>query len=77
MALSSNLILNPDKFYAYCQNVKKIYMESVGGWSELNTTIHKILDHAHLVLRILPRGLTTGQLSEEAPGECVMVFTND
>ena len=68
IALSSNLRLNPDKFHHYCQHIKQIYEDSVGTWSELNTTIHKILDHAYLVLRILPRGLTSGQLSEEAPG---------
>ena len=68
IALSSNLHLNPDKFHHYCQHIKQVYEDSVGTWSELNTTIHKVLDHAYLVLRILPRGLTSGQLSEEAPG---------
>ena len=69
VALSSTLILNPDKFHSYCQNIKKIYDDSVGSWSELNTTIHKVLDHAYLVLKILPRGLAIGQLNEEAPGK--------
>ena len=72
VALSSNLILNPDKFHSYCQNIKKIYDDSVGSWSELNTTIHKVLDHAYLVLKILPRGLAIGQLNEEAPGKQIV-----
>ena len=71
IALASCLPLNPDKFQHYCLYVRHVYMDSVGRWADPNPTLFKVLDHAHLVLRILPRGLTIGQLNEEAPGTFV------
>ena len=67
VALASTLPLDPDKFQNKCLKIRKSYMDSVGKWCDPNPTLFKVLDHGHLVLRLLPRGLTAGQLNEEAP----------
>ena len=68
LALTSYLHLDPEKFYKYCQDTKKLYTECVP-WNYPAPTMHKIWDHSHIVLRHMPVTLTFGQLSEEPTGK--------
>ena len=64
IALTSGLPIDPAKFYHYCQETKDLYFEQCG-WYNMSPTLHKVLEHGHQILELLPPELTVGMLSEE------------
>ena len=64
IALTSSLPIDPRKFYDYCQETKDLYYEQCG-WYSMSPTLHKVLEHGHLILELIPPELTAGMLSEE------------
>ena len=47
--LKCNFILDYKKFYNYCQEVKALYKTELP-WCNMNPSLFKILDHAHLII---------------------------
>ena len=64
IALTSALPIDPKEFYNYCQETKDLYFEQCG-WYNMSPTLHKVLEHGHQILQLLPPTLTAGMLSEE------------
>ena len=64
VALASSLPICPEKFKAFCDHIKSIYLENCG-WYKMSPTLHKILIHGHEILSLLPDTVTSGMLSEE------------
>ena len=61
-ALRIGLPLCPEKFRAKCKEVKDL----LPSWALICPTLHKVLDHYHVLLQKLPKTLTVSMLSEEA-----------
>ena len=64
-ALRIGLPLCPEKFHAKCKEIKDI-LKRVVPWALICPTLHKVLDHYHVLLQKLPKTLTVSMLSEEA-----------
>ena len=64
-ALRIGLPLCPEKFRAKCKEIKDI-LKRVVPWALICPTLHKVLDHYHILLQKLPKTLTVSMLSEEA-----------
>ena len=64
-ALKVGLPLDPAKFREKCGEIKKIYYD-FAPWAHMCPALHKVLDHYHVLLVLLPRTLTVSLLSEEA-----------
>ena len=56
--------IDPEKFQAFCDDLKKCYLDNVG-WYKLSPTLHKILEHGSQVIELFPDSITSGFLSEE------------
>ena len=63
IALRENIVLDPRKFYEYCQEVKAMFVQEYPDYS-LNPATTKVIDHAHLILQKMPESLTVAMLSE-------------
>ena len=59
--------LDPQKFWHFCQGVKSRYVTELT-WmkKDMSPTLHKVEDHAQLVLGSLPETIRIWMLSEEA-----------
>ena len=69
LALRVGLPLDPVKFKAKAKEVKDIFYAFVP-WAHMCPTLHKILDHYHVLLSYMPKTLTVHMLSEEASEAC-------
>ena len=63
IAMKENLVLDPQKFYDYCQEIKEKYIAEFPEYT-LNPATLKVMDHGHLILMKLPKTLTLTMLSE-------------
>ena len=61
---SSSIAIDPKKFQKYCQETKALYLQECG-WYNMSPTLHKVLEHGHQILELIPPELTVGMLSEE------------
>ena len=64
-ALRVGLPLDPYKFRDKCAEFKKLYYDTIP-WAEMCPSIHKVIDHFHVLLNMMPKTLTVSMLSEEA-----------
>ena len=64
IALASRLPLCPEKFQAFCNKIKELYVKELP-WYPLNPSLHKIFEHGSEIIKLFPKTITAGMLSEE------------
>ena len=52
-------------FGVKCAEFKKLYYDTIP-WAYMCPSIHKVIDHFHVLLNLMPKTLAVSMLSEEA-----------
>ena len=64
-ALRCGLPLDPVKFREKYAEFKKLYYDTIP-WAYMCPSMHKVVDHFHVLLNLMPKTLSVSMLSEEA-----------